>query len=263
MFHVAQLAGLSVAVLFIDVESAFASLARRLVFDISDGDEAYLAMLRAAGFNCDEVAECYQHVCQAAWHPDTNNLARSIAEEMHKFTWASIEGVDGVINTLRGTCAGAPLADITYIVAMSVVLKRLRVALAAAGCIQKFSCRHASAFGVSSELELPEVSYIDDVSLAIFAPASALLDKISVAVSIVLRVFASYGMHVNFKMGKTEVILHWVGAGSQKAARKVAIDNCGLIGIPSVGDGLISLRVVSAYKHLGSQTTASPYQSQE
>ena len=47
---------LSCACLFIDVVAAFASMLKRIIFCIDEGDEAWLAKLASAGFSKQDIA---------------------------------------------------------------------------------------------------------------------------------------------------------------------------------------------------------------
>ncbi len=59
--HVAKKA---VAILFLDIVTAFASMVRRIVFEVDEGDEAWLHKLSSAGFAHEEVQEIYTEVCK-------------------------------------------------------------------------------------------------------------------------------------------------------------------------------------------------------
>ncbi len=50
------------AIIFYDVCSAFATLLRRIVFDIDQGDEHWLRKLSAAGFTQDDIEHIYNFI---------------------------------------------------------------------------------------------------------------------------------------------------------------------------------------------------------
>ena len=50
------------AIIFYDVCSAFATLLRRIVFDIDQGDEHWLRSLSKAGFTQDDITQIYDFV---------------------------------------------------------------------------------------------------------------------------------------------------------------------------------------------------------
>ena len=56
----------SIAVLYIDVTTAFAVLLRRIIFDCDGGDEKWLSQLKDTGFPDEEVAFIYASVCSVA-----------------------------------------------------------------------------------------------------------------------------------------------------------------------------------------------------
>ncbi len=53
---------MSGALLFHDVCNAFATLLRRIVFDVDLGDEHWLASLRIAGYSQDDVSSIYEFI---------------------------------------------------------------------------------------------------------------------------------------------------------------------------------------------------------
>ena len=50
------------AIIFYDVFNAFATLLRRIVFDVDQGDEAWLVKLKNAGFIKPEIDGIYQFI---------------------------------------------------------------------------------------------------------------------------------------------------------------------------------------------------------
>eukprot|EP00973_Karenia_brevis_P069029 9595863-Karenia_brevis.AAC.1 len=127
--HHAALARKSGAALFIDVVTAFATMHRRFVFHVADGDECFLNHLQQLGFDSEEIKAIYSQLCQQAWHEHTNSAALELASQLHTCTWNTIEGTRGVLATHRGTGAGAPLADLAFCILMSIILKKLRARL--------------------------------------------------------------------------------------------------------------------------------------
>eukprot|EP00973_Karenia_brevis_P041283 5712645-Karenia_brevis.AAC.1 len=62
MFHVARLHKMSLGILFVDVKTAFAALARRILFTSDENDEMWLRKLQSAGFDEQDIAWIYAHI---------------------------------------------------------------------------------------------------------------------------------------------------------------------------------------------------------
>ena len=86
---------LSGAIIFYDVCSAFATLLRRIVFDIDQGDEHWLRSLSRAGFTQDDITQIYDFVIQNFFdNVDSgvsdsvgNNLVFNLTQEWYTNTW--------------------------------------------------------------------------------------------------------------------------------------------------------------------------------
>ena len=123
--------------MFFDVVSAFATLLRRIVFDVDQGDEAWFRKLHDAGFSSDDVELIYAHIRNYAWsqgfqgdaRATANGLTFKLAEQWYINTWASHEFIPNVISTTAGSGAGTPLADLVYSLAMARVLTTVRRSL--------------------------------------------------------------------------------------------------------------------------------------
>jgi hypothetical protein len=156
IMHASKTAGLSSAVLFVDVSSAFATMLRRIVFQTDQGDESWLAGLKASGFSHQEISIIYEDICKLnalhdyeksndesspsfsisgntstphvshAHRSQTMSIAFSMAKQMYTNTWVTVEGVSRAINAVEGSSAGMPMADIIYGIAMARVLSRIR-----------------------------------------------------------------------------------------------------------------------------------------
>ena len=73
---------LNASVLFVDVVTAFASMLRSIIFDIDEGDEAWLRKLRDRGFSEDDINQIYSTVTTTPWlqHTDAANTSGPASE---------------------------------------------------------------------------------------------------------------------------------------------------------------------------------------
>ena len=91
------------AILFLDIVAAFASLMRKIIFDIDGGDEAWLFALHNAWFSSDEVKEIYDEVCiSMSALFECNTVSVALASCMYQYTWASTEGLPQIMHTVSG-----------------------------------------------------------------------------------------------------------------------------------------------------------------
>ena len=91
--------------------SAFATLLRRIVFDIDLGDEAWLASLKDAGFSDAEIECIYDQTKSCKW-VDSFSSASPICDNSHSYglakqwyinTWVSHEFIPNVL-LVAGLC---------------------------------------------------------------------------------------------------------------------------------------------------------------
>eukprot|EP00973_Karenia_brevis_P069598 9677735-Karenia_brevis.AAC.1 len=182
---------------------------------------------------------------------------------MYNNTWVSLEGCVGVLATGKGSGAGVPLADLCFILAMSVILKKLRGELSSRECLHYWPWQHATKYdGMGEGLFLHDVSYSDDVAVPVFAPAAQVSEKLACAAACCVQVFALYGLDVNFSPGKSEAIIRWIGPGSAQAKRDLMIRGQGVVNFNALGKDFC-LRVVLQYKHMGPLLTANSHVGQE
>ena len=102
-------------------------LCGKIIFDIEGGDEKWLQTLHQVGFSESEIKDSYTEVCKSIENFfESNTVSTALAACMYQYTWASTEGLPNVMNTVSGSAAGTPLADLMYVVAMSKVMHKFR-----------------------------------------------------------------------------------------------------------------------------------------
>jgi hypothetical protein len=255
----------SCSTLYLDVVAAFATMLRRVIFDVDSGDEAWLASLKRAGFSDDDIGHIYSHICDHDWlhshiatcgveDPASSELMDfRMAEQMYNNTWVSQEYIPNVILTTKGSGAGTPLADLLYSLCMSRVISLLRTSME----IDKID----SHMNVCDEsFAVSDVSFVDDLAIPILAPANLLCTKISMVANCAYRVFSSYGMVLNFLPGKSECTIGFYGKDSKHIAREFASHPPV---IPISAGEFKELRVVKTYQHVGTLSSISHHMGDE
>ena len=112
-------------------------------------------------------------------------------------------------------------------------------------------------WGMTSEV-LPAlfrmVAYMDDVAIPIVASAQEVIPKSRRAIEIAASVFQRFHFRLNYKVGKTNLVLRLAGEGSVEIRQQLEEDDfrvkC------CCGGNDISVAIVEAYQHLGRLTCA-------
>ena len=102
------------SVLFIDVASVFATMLRRIVFDTSQGDEAWIARLRSNGFSEAEITQVFDHLRDIKSSENTEgfeytgtdvgiSVASAVVQQLYPNTWVSVEVVPNDIAATGGS----------------------------------------------------------------------------------------------------------------------------------------------------------------
>jgi len=194
LVDLAEQRGECVSLLFLDIVAAFASLLRKIVFDVEGGDEQWLIMLRNSGFFDEEISDIYSTVCSSVWSlVEHNTVSVALATCMYQDTWASTEGVEGIIVTKSGCGAGTPLADLMYVVAISKVMHKLRDVLRNNHLINTYVMHNTNEVK-----ELLEVGYIDDSMIPSFGPAQGIVAKSCLTAECAAEVFPAVWHAVEF-----------------------------------------------------------------
>ena len=265
MFLDSRLAlGQSGALLFVDMSAAFASMLRSMVFDLNEGDEAWIKSLLKVGFSREDVEHIKQGVNETPWlHKNgkfdqglTQAVSRDVAMAQSFFThtWFSQEHIPNVVKINMGSSAGMPLADVIYSMAMSRVINKLDMALRAKGICMSCNINNQN-------VDFPIASFHDDLVVSIIAQAKDLVSMSTKAAETVFLVFSAHGMKVNFSPGKTEVLYTFHGEGAIKAKQDLALD--GFVSQGKAGKHKFQLRFIRTYKHLGTSISASSDMAEE
>ena len=259
--------GKSVAVVFVDVVGAFASVIREIVLGgLTEVGQiaalcSKLGLDQALGQEIIELARRGGVIDSVGASPHLMELLR----ESHCNTWFSTEGLDDIVRTDAGTRAGDPLADVMFNLLMAAVLQRLRLRLRSQGLTSHIPWPPEmppidalpSNHGGGPLIEAADVSYVDDAAVMIqSAKAEGLAERVTRATAEIIDTFAQHGLVVNMKPGKTEAIMSWRGPGSRHAKRKVLLDGGSIIKVRLASGEECSLRIVDAYKHLGGYVAA-------
>ena len=185
----------STIVVFVDVIVAFYNVVRSLVTDISpllqdarlmDDDSGMPSALAATSLD--------EHVLNSA-------TAQLVA------TWFSIVGSDKVSKFHRGVMPGDPEADQQFTLFVSMLLNTLRTQLAIEGIEASIPHVPPDEAILSARRAAPvtwnlDVSYVDDIAIAISVHADKSIFTLRRTVLVRRRVFRQFRLPLNFSVGK-------------------------------------------------------------
>ena len=238
--QLAKKQGLSSAVLFIDIRSAFHAMVREVVLGGHSLHPRLRELLQQHSLDATAV-EARAHA-----PPDLELLglpqcAARLLRDAHCHTWYTLGATDQIHQTERGSRPGSPLADVAFNGLMALMLKELQQRLDGRVPLQ-------SAFAILGIHALP-VAWVDDLALPIVAMhATQLVPEIQWVLNTVIEVCSSFGLQLNLKPKKTEVVPTFRGDGAPDMRREWLIDRGGCIPVMS-GDQVV--RCVPRYEHLG------------
>lgn len=258
--HAAHLQRSSVALVFIDVAAAFASVVRELVLPLPSSADELAHRLLQRGFSHDDVYQCIAATeAHDMWTAsgDHRHLA-NLLSAMHAHSWFTMDALAPCWRSTSGSLAGSSLGDLIFLLAFSRVMAKARAELLAQGLVatmpletQPPFLQHHSAT-IPSEVALESVEYMDDVAIPVLAPADRLADSVAAVAGIMQSTFSAHGLVVNWSRGKSEAILHFRGPGAVEAQRKLHYEMGSAISF-AVGGRAFTLQVVRDYRHLGSR----------
>ena len=245
--------GVSSAVLFLDLASAFHYLVRELVTGVSSSAnlEKLLIELQRAGNGGEKVkaAAGLPGILADLGAPEC--LVR-LVRDIHAETWCSLPNGQ-YLHTHRGTRPGSPLADIVFHILMASVAKRID------GWIDQNQIHKDILGGAHDDVLtfIPSVLWADDIAVPLATSEAQnlvpLLQKLLAEVKGYMR---ELGFTLNFARGKTSAVVSFRGKNAAKLRQQFQ-----LVAMPGIQcffeDGTEHwLHFVPAYKHLGTVFTS-------
>ena len=237
--RVAQKAGVSTSLLFLDVRSAFHSMIREQTF----GGSLQLAprlqqMLGTEGFEIEKLENDIPKYSQEFVTTAPLNLQR-LLQDAHASTWFTLAHHDGCYQTHRGSRPGSPLADLAYNTMMQSVLHEVTHVLST-------DPDHVMA-GTHLGLQVGPIAWVDDVAIPIMTMAAEHLEPVTIRIlTKVEQIFQAHGLRLNYSSGKTEAVMQYRGTGAPALRKERFVNN---LGHPPLPQG--ALRTVSEYQYLG------------
>eukprot|EP00438_Fugacium_kawagutii_P015106 Skav214597 [mRNA] locus=scaffold57:529051:531036:+ [translate_table: standard] len=235
----------SLAILFLDLKSAFYQVAKPLLAhdDISPVEIAALFQrMRLPPSAFQQFMHNLQHSDLVAGATGSD-VAAGCVRSMLSSTWFAIQDGSNVMAPKTGSRPGDPLADVLFSFVMSQILDTAMSRIGTTGHLQ-----HSSL----ADLVMPHcTTWVDDIAVAVFAPAHQVCDRLATVTSHLLDAMTEHGMTLNFAPGKTSAVVHFRGLGSQQSRRHLETMHPQGLPILSEHHGVHLLPIVPHYKHLG------------
>ena len=225
----------SSAVLFFDLKSAFYRAQRSTVVadslgygdDPEDEDVVLTTLVQQSALDNLEVTPSLQKVIQ----------------ELFSQTWCTVlttgQKPQNVLQSVRGTRPGDPVADLAFTCIMKQILERFM--------------RTAAPHG---DIVVPAITWVDDVAIYLETEsASDLVPLATEAVKMMHQQCRAVGLDLNYEHGKTEVLFRFHGRNSDNIRKQLHQE-----GKISLGDGLwesVKLPIATKYTHLGIKHSAN------
>ena len=248
-------AGKPMAVLFVDLHSAFYSVVRSTLFQESQGDDLLLRaldQLKITPKDLTEIMECVKadHALQGL-----STHGQELLQDFFHASFYQMHHVPGVTMTTRGTRPGDPLGDVLFNIVFRLVMRDARQSF-----LQQTSLPWLGQPEPCSDLlqpgELPssgfaQLAFVDDLACMLHSPTAAELPSLLALMTSCLHDAARIrGLRLNYTQGKTEAMVSIVGPGSRPIKNKIFNEDHRLLPVVAETEAVM-LRVVSTYKHLG------------
>ena len=242
--------GVSTAVLYLDLKSAFHHMIREFALGISNPEdfEQILVDLRAAGHPLEATRHGHRLVGALETIGCDARVLR-LLRDIHTDTWFTISTSE-LVRTKRGTRPGSPLADAIFHVAMAQLITEVR----------QWLFTQTAFIELLQVFDLPVLTVVwaDDVAIPwASSTATELVPQICQLVQNVERIFAQKGFTINFGLQKTNAVITFQGTCAPALRRQyLLLDRPGVDCKLESGDS-VWLHFRPTYKHLGFTYAAS------
>jgi hypothetical protein len=237
-------AGLSSAILFLDLASAFHHLIRESVVGAYDGSnlKPVLAVLQQSGHPIDQFHAFARLPGLLADIGVAEPIIR-LLRDIHVGTWCSLHQ-RWLLRTHRGMRPGSPLADIIFHALMTRVAQSVDEWLT-----QQNEIVHLKQ---ALDIEVPTILWADDIAVPLAArQAIDIVPLLQMALGQVRQTLRAYGFTLNFSKGKTSAVVTFKGTKAGELRKKFQL-NSQPGTLCTFDDGASEwLHFVSTYRHLG------------
>ena len=249
-------------VIFLDLRSAFYTAIRQLAVRVPSHDQDLQHVYDSMSLP-DDLAPLVKAILQEPEvFADIPCHLRSMVAETHRSTCFTMRSTSSWAASRRGTRPGTSLADLVFNVIYTRPLKEITARLSAAGLLfsmRDLPTRRLSRFRDPVD-ELADATYVDDTAFMLDVDNEEISDAVQHAISIIHEQMLAHGWQVNYKPGKSALLVDPRGKGARQMHRHFYGRGASDVHVRKWG---ISLHAVRCYKHLGTQVASDGTLHQE
>lgn len=250
---VAEVRGTCLAMVMVDIQSAFAVILRQLAMPMTDREGHLQKVLESHGFTPDEIADIADPELTLHEWRNTSPHMFYLRAAMHDSVWAAFDHTQAVMTPATGTQAGVPLADVVAMATISRVTRKVARRLRDEHLITEFDSEAAHIYfglptrGLTLDSSyITELGIIDDAAYPILSNADNIVQDTAKAMGIIYDTYAQHNLTLNMAPNKTAVILTLHSKNTRELQAKQITE------IPFVTRwGTMHVPLVEQYKHLG------------
>ena len=233
------------ALLFLDLKSAFYTIAKPLLSQWEGDSDSLQQLARMLGIPEDAIAAFIEHVGHSDLilkATDNPQAAQMVSASLAR-TWFVIPNASAICAPKTGSRPGDPVADILFAYVMACILDQVQLRMEVEGLIDE----------VTDHELLPSqmVTWVDDVAVMITGTAENIADRAIKTFSVIQDIITEYGMTLSMGPGKSAVILNFAGPGAVRARQTCEAQHGAALRVMSEHQGMVKLPIVAHYKHLG------------
>ena len=249
---IAVLAGkhqISSATLFLDIKAAYHSLIREIIFQPDALPPRLRQVLQEQGVDLDVV---HHHAHSTNFMDGLDTATLRAATDAHQHTWMTLAKHDQIYQVHRGCRPGSPIADVCFNAIMAIALQEL----------QTFVDEHSVVKEVHPRFPLPTpiAAWVDDVAVPLLATAPDKLDSVLHDVAhFAQQLFASFGLLLNMKPGKTSATVAYRGPLAPQHRKQRHIEQMNFFPLSEHS----SLHIAPKYEYLGTTFVPTGYIAEE
>ena len=255
-FAWARAHSVSCAMLFVDLHAAFYTVIRAMLMNEPIHDDLLCQAMSRLGITPDDWHNVLKTV-QSENAVSTMGLHhQGILADMFEGTHFIMPGVGQPVATFRGTRPGDPVADVLFNMAFRLIVLDARQTFQRSSNLPFLGTPQVAPVLCAPD-EMPtsgftEVTFVDDIAYALHGPsAEQVIASLQLVASCLHDAATNRGMQLNYQAGKTEAMVFCAGPGSRSVRKRLWHDLQGRLPVVTEA-GTQELRIVHAYKHLGS-----------
>ena len=233
--------------IFADIKSAFYSVAKPFLSHDHVGPDELVALFHRMKLPPENLMSFVEAVEEGVVIPDSDGgQLRGVVASMVRHSWAKVPGADRYILPRTGSRPGDPLADTLFGFLMAKCMHRIAA---------RFDQEELTTVWSGPHGAVPALAWVDDAVFHLEASSQVIVSKVTQALQVVHEEMLRMGLQPNYGAGKTEVLLSFKGKRATQSAQDFHRQQQGVLRVLNEVDGMLSVRTVNAYKHLGGFVT--------